>query len=70
MSIGTLEGLAHLDLDTLAWQPGSPPVRQPLAQSRAEIEKFIQSNESWVIEGRYTGLLEMAASASTEIIFM
>lgn len=66
----TSEGLAHLDLDTLAWQSTLPPVRKPLGQSRTEIEKFIHSNESWVIEGCYTDLLAMAASESNEIVFM
>jgi len=60
----------HLDLDMLAWLPTSSPERKSLDQSRAEIEKFIDSNESWVIEGCYTDLLEMAASECSEVIFM
>ena len=70
LNLCTDEGLAHLDLDTLAWQPTSPPIRRPLDQSRLEIEKFIHSNESWVIEGCYTDLLEMAGGESNEIIFI
>jgi len=42
----------------------------PLDQSRSENEKFIYANESWVIEGCYTDLLEMAVGESNEIIFM
>ena len=61
-------GLTHLDLDTLAWQPSSPPVRKPLDESRIEIENFIDSNEGWVIEGCYTDLLEMAVAESILII--
>ena len=63
-------GLAHLDLDILAWQPSSPPQRRPLGESQIEIEKFIESNNGWVIEGCYTDLLEIAASESDEMIFM
>lgn len=64
------EGLAHLDLDTLAWQPTSPPERKPLRESEKQILTFIESNACWVIEGCYTDLIEMASPKSTEIIFM
>jgi len=63
-------GLAHLDLDILAWQAASPTDRRPLDESQHEIEQFIRANDSWVIEGAYTDLLEMAVSGSNEIIFM
>lgn len=63
-------GLAHLDLDTLAWLPTNPPQRKPLAESRAAIEAFIQSYDTWVIEGCYADLLEVAAPQATEAIFM
>ena len=64
------EGLSHLDLDTLAWNPSNPPKRKPLAESQTEIEKFINSNKEWVIEGCYSDLLEIALPFSNEIIFM
>lgn len=64
------DGLAHLDLDTLAWQPSSPPERKPLDESQSELEKFIGSNEGWVIEGCYADLLQIAVSESNEMIFM
>ena len=47
-------GLAHLDLDTLAWKPTSPPERKPNEESAQEIQAFTASNETWVIEGCYT----------------
>lgn len=62
--------LAHLDLDTIAWLPSSPPSRKPLVDSQQDISIFIKSNESWVIEGCYSDLLEIAIPESTEIIFM
>jgi adenylate kinase family enzyme len=63
-------GLAHLDLDTLAWEPTSPPKRKRLIESEQEIDSFINSNGGWVIEGCYSDLLEMAVPVSNEIIFM
>jgi len=62
--------LAHLDLDSLAWAPTEPVQRADLACSRADIESFTSANDSWVIEGCYTDLLEMVVSLSTEIIFL
>ena len=64
------DGLSHLDLDTLAWMPTVPPERKPLIESEYEISNFIESNGSWVIEGCYSDLLEMAMPFSDEIIFM
>lgn len=68
--LSSAEGLAHLDLDTLAWMPTVPPERRPLAESTAEILEFIRSNTSWVIEGCYSDLLEVALESSNELIFM
>ena len=65
-----IHGLAHLDLDTLAWEATVSPERKPLDESGEEIESFINSNESWVIEGCYTDLLELAEVNANEIIFM
>jgi adenylate kinase family enzyme len=64
------EQLAHLDLDTLAWKPATPPARKPLAESAQEIADFINSHEGWVIEGCYADLLEIAAPHANEVLFM
>ncbi|MEH6576847.1 MAG: AAA family ATPase [Amphritea sp.] len=69
-SLCKTHGLAHLDLDTLAWEATVPPERKPLEESWEEIKSFISSNENWVIEGCYTDLLELAEEYSNEIIFM
>lgn len=61
---------AHLDLDSLAWQRSDPPERKSLNESGKEILDFINTNNSWVIEGCYTDLLQLAAHDSNEIIFM
>jgi adenylate kinase family enzyme len=62
--------LAHLDLDTLAWKPASPPEREKLGVSARAIERFTASKRGWVIEGCYADLLELAVPQSTELIFM
>jgi hypothetical protein len=70
MELKTSHGVAHLDLDELAWSDSNPPRRVPLSDSNASIKQFIRSNDSWVIEGCYTDLLEFAASTADELIYL
>lgn len=62
--------LAHLDLDTLAWQKIIPPTRKPIEESRAAIDNFIADNAQWVIEGCYADLLGIAAPHASRMIFL
>jgi adenylate kinase family enzyme len=63
-------GTTHLELDTLAWLPVSPPRRRPIEESQATIKAFTETNESWVIEGCYTDLLELLIDEADEILFL
>ena len=62
--------LGHLDLDTLAWQNTSPPQRMPIEESQIGINKFLEKNDNWVIEGCYSDLIKLVIPLSTKIIFM
>lgn len=62
------QGLAHLDLDTVAW--AKPGERLPLNESIAEIEAFNHQHKSWVIEGSYAGLVNAALPYCTELRFL
>lgn len=62
--------LAHLDLDTLAWQVTEPQSRKPLAESKEAIDRFMAENVTWVIEGCYTNLLAVAATQANHAIFL
>jgi adenylate kinase family enzyme len=61
-------GLAHLDLDSLAWD--SPGVRRPSPESAIAIHDFIEENLEWVIEGCYGDLLEQVMSYASEVRFL
>jgi len=63
-------GAAHLDLDTLAWEASSPPVRRPVTAGGRDIDDFIDRHESWVIEGCYADLLASAARRADTMIFL
>lgn len=64
------EGLAHLDLDVLAWLPTNPPERRPIEHAYVDIQQFMKENAEWVIEGCYADLLELVEPFATEAIFM
>lgn len=64
------EGLAHLDLDVLAWLPSTPPARRPMDQAYAKIQGFIKEHDEWVVEGCYADLLDLVKPFATEAIFM
>ena len=66
-----LEGkLAHLDLDTIAWKPESPPQRKPIPKSRKSIDDFLNANQNWVVEGSYSDLLELVIPSAEEVIYL
>ncbi len=62
--------LAHLDLDTIVWEPGRVAVPRPPAAVRASLAEFIAAHARWVIEGCYGELIEAAAPSCTELIFL
>lgn len=63
-------GLAHLDLDTLAWEVENSTVRRKLEDSLKDLFGFIKTNENWVIEGCYSSLLKEAICYCTKLIFL
>ena len=68
--LSTQENSAHLDLDTLAWEPTTPPTRMNLSKSKSLIDQFTAKNKFWVIEGCYTDLLKLVQHLADEIIFL
>jgi adenylate kinase family enzyme len=62
--------LPHLDLDTLAWYPTTPPARRPLAESARTIDAFVDEHRDWVIEGCYADLAALALPHATELVFL
>jgi adenylate kinase family enzyme len=63
-------GLAHLDLDTLAWEPEMPPRRRPVADSAREVASFVAAHDRWVIEGCYADLVEATLPHCTRLLFL
>jgi len=63
-------GLAHLDLDSIVWEPGRVGVLRPIASVTDELTGFLDAQSSWVIEGCYSDLVALAAADCTELVFM
>lgn len=57
-----------LDLDLVFWDSGS--TEKPSEVRIAEVRKFCQEHESWIIEGCYSDLIEATFPWKPELIFM
>lgn len=62
------EPAARLPLDEVAFQSGTE--RRPLQDSIADVQAFIEKNESWIIEGCYSDILEPALNHCEELYFL
>lgn len=64
-------GLAHLDLDAVAWDlRAEEPTRAGLAESARQIEEFRAAHPRWVMEGCYADLAEMVLPQADLLIFI
>lgn len=63
-------GLPHLDLDTIVWEPGQIAVPRTPEAVGADLRAFINMHAAWVIEGCYGELIEAAAPACTQMVFL
>lgn len=61
---------AILDLDTVAWMPGSEVRRRPEAESREAVAAFCRGRERWIVEGCYSGLIGEALLFMPKLIFL
>lgn len=68
--VAQAHGLAHLDLDTLVWEPGQIAVPRPMPAVLADLEAFTRSHQAWVIEGCYGDLIQELRSLCTELVFL
>ena len=64
------EGLAHLDLDSIVWEPGKIAVQRPPESIAASLRNFIDSEAAWVIEGCYGELVRAASAHCTLLVFL
>ncbi|RNF85495.1 shikimate kinase [Lysobacter psychrotolerans] len=69
-ALAAQHGLAHLDLDSIVWEPGKIAVPRDPQSVSASLDAFIASLAEWVIEGCYGELVEDAAPHCTQLVFL
>jgi adenylate kinase family enzyme len=62
--------LAHLDLDSIVWEPRQIAVQRPADAISASLRQFLSEHDAWIIEGCYGDLMEVASAQCTELIFL
>jgi adenylate kinase family enzyme len=69
-SLAAEHGIAHLDLDSIAWLPEPPPKRRPVDDSLSLFAQFANKNTHWVIEGCYADLLTRIGESADTAYFL
>ena len=69
-ALATREGLEHLDLDAIVWEPGQIAVQRSTASVEASLQGFIDSQATWVIESCYGELVRAASAHCTLLVFL
>jgi adenylate kinase family enzyme len=62
--------LAHLDLDTIVWEPGQIAVQRSSDAVAAALGALIDDHANWVIEGCYGELVEATAPHCSELVLL
>ena len=68
--LSTHLGLAHLDLDSIVWEPGKIAVQRDHQSISASLLEFLASEPRWVIEGCYDELVEVASAHCSKLVFL
>jgi adenylate kinase family enzyme len=69
-ALAVRHGISHLDLDSIVWEPGKIAVQRPKGAIEASLRDFLDGNLSWVMEGCYGELVQMASSCCTQLVFL
>jgi adenylate kinase family enzyme len=69
-ALAARHGLAHLDLDTIVWEPGQIAVARAAQDVWRDLRAFFDAHPAWVAEGAYGDLVEQALPYCTELVFL
>ncbi|MGO8970613.1 MAG: hypothetical protein ACLQDQ_13720 [Myxococcaceae bacterium] len=59
-----------MDLDNLVWEPGQVAVARPANHVKLDLQRFLETQARWVIEGCYSEWVEVASAWCTELVFL
>jgi len=69
-ALAAQHGLAHLDLDSIVWEPGKIAVQRDPQAIAASLMGFTASQAAWVIEGCYGELVAYASAHCNQLVFL
>jgi adenylate kinase family enzyme len=64
------EGIPHLDLDAIVWEPGQIAVQRSPESVEGSLRSFIDLHPAWIIEGCYGELVRAASAHCTQLVFL
>lgn len=59
-----------LDLDTVAWEPAPPPTLRSPEAAGADVQRFCESTERWIVEGCYANLARVSLEYEPLLLFL
>jgi adenylate kinase family enzyme len=68
--IAAAHAVTCLDLDTVAWEAGKIAVPRNPDAAAADVTTFCATNERWVVEGCYAGLVGQSLAGSPILLFV
>ena len=69
-ALAAREGILHLDLDAIVWEPGKIAVQRSPESVAGSLRSFIDLHPAWVIEGCYGELVRAASAQCTLLVFL
>lgn len=69
-ALAVAAGVPYLDLDSIAWEADRPAVARTEELARGDVHAFCRGNGSWVVEGCYATLIEVALSYGPALILL
>jgi adenylate kinase family enzyme len=69
-ALAAREGIPHLDLDAIVWEPGKIAVQRSPESVEDSLRSFIDLHPAWIIEGCYGELVRVASTHCTQLVFL
>jgi len=69
-SLAVRHELAHLDLDSIVWEPGKIAVQRSTEAISSSLNDFLATRTAWVIEGCYGDLVQAASTHCAQLVFL
>jgi adenylate kinase family enzyme len=68
--IAATHSLPSLDLDSVAWEPGTVAVPRSAEAAGGDVRAFCEQHDGWIVEGCYADLTRRALGYSPLLLFM